>query len=102
MGEEMTIKVPGRIKHPNVELKRGMTNSMDFWNWRKQVEDGDYPGCLRNGSVILYDQKHSEVARWNFTDAWPSKVTGPQLNSSNNDIAVEGVTIIVGDMKRVK
>ena len=47
----------------------------------------------KNGSIVLYNQKNTEMARYNFVAAWPSKITGPQLNANNNDIAVEEITL---------
>ena len=39
-GKQVTKKIPGRLKWNNITLKRGMTDSMDMWKWRKMVEDG--------------------------------------------------------------
>ncbi|MCZ7666776.1 MAG: phage tail protein [Chloroflexi bacterium] len=66
---------------------------MDIWNWRKQVEDGDVDSARHNGSIMMYDQHLNPVARWNFENAWPVKVTGPQPKSDSNDIGVEELTI---------
>ena len=38
-GQEVVLKLPGRLKWENVTLKRGITSSMDIWDWRKQVEE---------------------------------------------------------------
>lgn len=101
-GEEITITQPGRTKYPDIVLKRGLTSNKDMWEWRKEIEDGKFKDSRKNGSIILYDQSHSEVARWNFEDAWPLKVEGPGLNSSNNEIAVESLTLAVSRTTRVK
>lgn len=40
-GNQPTMrKIPGLIRCGNIALKWGMTDSMDLYNWRKQVEDG--------------------------------------------------------------
>ena len=65
-GVEVVLKIPGRLKWENVVLKRGITSNMDIWTWRKMVEDGDVTGARKNGSVVMYDQTLTEVARWNF------------------------------------
>ena len=93
-GVSITRKVPGRTKWENIVLKRGITDDMAIWNWRKQVEEGKVETVRRNGSVVLYNQENTEIARWNFFDAWPSKVTGPQLNAQSNEIAIEELTIV--------
>lgn len=88
-GQEVVMKIPGRLKWENIVFKRGITSNMDIWNWRKQVEDGDVDGARCDGSIIMYDQSLNEVARWNFERAWPVKVTGPQPKSDSNEISVE-------------
>ena len=95
-------KVPGNLKWTDVTLKRGVTGDMEIWNWRKEVEDGKVENARKNGSIIMYDQKDSEVARWNFDNAWPSKVTGPSLNAGSNELVVEELTIVHEGMHRVK
>jgi phage tail-like protein len=75
---------------------------MDIWTWRKQVEDGDVAGARQNGSVVMYDQTLAEVARWNFENAWPLKVTGPSVKSDGNEIGVEELTVVHEFIERVQ
>jgi phage tail-like protein len=82
-GQEIVLKIPGRLKWENITLKRGITANMDIWNWRKQVEDGNVDDARRDGSIVMYDQHLKEVARWNFERAWPLKVSGPQPSTSS-------------------
>lgn len=92
-GQEVVMKLPGRLKWENITLKRGITDNMDIWDWRKQVEDGDVEGSRRNGSVVMYNHKLEEVARWNFERAWPVKVSGPQPKADSNEIGIEELVI---------
>jgi phage tail-like protein len=92
-GVEVVMKIPGRLKWENIVLKRGITSDMEIWTWRKKVEDGDVAGARQDGSIIMYDQSLTEVARWNFNQAWPVKVTGPSVKSDSNEIGVEELTI---------
>ncbi len=101
-GQTIIKKVPGELKWSNIVLKRGITGDMKLWDWRKQIEDGKVNDARKNGSIVLYDQGNSEIARYNFEFGWPSKITGPQLNANNNDIAIEEVTICHEGLKRVK
>jgi phage tail-like protein len=100
-GQEVVMKIPGRLKWENITLKRGITSNTDIWEWRKTVEDGDVEGARRDGSVIMYDQSLSEVARWNFEGAWPLKVSGPAVKSDSNEIGVEELTIAHEYIERV-
>jgi phage tail-like protein len=101
-GNEVVMKIPGRLKWENITLKRGITKNMDIWKWRKQVESGHVDDARRDGSVIMFDQQLNEVARWNFLRAWPVKVTGPQPKSDSNEIGVEELTIAHEYIERVK
>lgn len=92
-GKEIVMKLPGRMKWEDVVLKRGITSSMDIWDWRKQVEDGDVIGARSDGSIIMYDQSLSPVAQWDFERAWPKKISGPQPKSDSNEIGIEELTI---------
>ncbi|MCX6006834.1 MAG: phage tail protein [Chloroflexi bacterium] len=93
-GKIKYMKIPGALKWDNISLKRGITDSMEIWNWRKQVEQGDVNRARKDGSIIMYDQTNTEIARWNFKDGWPRKVSGPTFNAQNNDIGVEELEIV--------
>lgn len=100
-GKELVMKIPGRLKWENITLKRGITSNMDMWDWRKMIEDGNVKDARRDGSIIMFDQTLTEVARWNFVAAWPVKVTGPQPKSDSNEIGVEELTIAHEYIERV-
>jgi len=80
-------KLTGLNKFSPITLKRGITDSDELWKWRKTVIDGKTE--RKNGSVVLLDQTGAEKLRWNFSNAWPSKWTGPALNSTGSAVAVE-------------
>lgn len=104
MGEnntEIVRKIPGRLKWGDITLKRGITTNMDMWDWRKMVEDGDVVGARKNGSIMMFDQEGTEVARWNFEKGWPSKISGPAPKSDGNEIAIEELTIVHEFIERV-
>ena len=83
-GVEVVVKIPGRLKWGDITLKRGITSSLDLWNWRKQVEEGDVKGARTNGSIVMFDQALAEKARWNFLNGWPSKISGPAPKSGSH------------------
>jgi phage tail-like protein len=99
-GQEIVQKIPGRLKWQDVTLKRGITDKMDIWEWRKLVEEGKMKDARTNCSIIMMDRNYEDVARWNFVNAWPSKVTGPSVKSDSNEFGVEEVTLIHEGMMR--
>jgi phage tail-like protein len=101
-GENIVRKQPGPLKWGDITLKRGLTDNVELWKWRKEVEDGKIDSARKNMSICLYDQANNEVARWNIKDAWPSKIDGGSVNATGNEIVVESITIVNEGVERVK
>ena len=92
-GQQVTKMIPGRLKWNSITLKRGITSEMDMWKWRKLVEDGQIKDARKNGSVTMYDHKMTPIAKWDFVNAWPSKLTGPSANANANEVGIEELVI---------
>lgn len=101
-GKEIVQMIPGRLKWGPVTLKRGITMDMSFWDWRAMVEVGKMADARAAVSLIMLDRDYKDVARWELTRAWPSKISGPSFKSDDNNFGVEEVTIVHEGMKRVK
>jgi phage tail-like protein len=100
-GEYVIKKVPGRLKWDNITLKRGITDAMDMWQWRKLVEQGKISDARKNGTITMYNQQGDAIAKWNFTNAWPSKLSGPSANAGNNEVAIEELELTHEGYERV-
>ncbi len=83
-------KLPGIEKYPNCTLKRGISGSLELFNWRKEVRDGSttFPPT-RDVVIQLQNEQHQNVYKWKLTNAWCTKLTGPSLNAKGNEIAIE-------------
>jgi phage tail-like protein len=99
-GKVVIRKVPGTEKWQDVTLKRGITSDMQLWEWRQQVVDGDIDGARSPGTITMYKTNGEAVARWNFANAWPSKITGPSLKSDDNSFGVEEIVMVHEGMWR--
>ncbi|MCB9437246.1 MAG: phage tail protein [Anaerolineales bacterium] len=99
-GQEIVRKIPGRLKWGDITLKRGITSNMDMWDWRQMVAEGTVSSARIDGSVVMYDQEGTEVARWNFEKGWPSKISGPSVKSDSSEIGVEEITIVHEGIER--
>lgn len=84
-------KLPGLTKNSNITLKRGASLDKDLFTWRKTVLDGDIRRA--NVSIVLLDEKKTEVVRWNLVEAWPSKYVVPDLKANANEMAIETLEI---------
>ena len=92
-------KLPGGLTTVSaISLKRGITDSDELWKWRQTVIDGKTE--RKNGSIVLLDDTGAEKIRWNFTNAWPSKWTGPSFNATSTAVAVETLEITHEEVKR--
>lgn len=101
-GRPFIQKIPGRMKWNDVTLKRGITDEMDLWKWRKLVEDGEVDKARTHCSIVMMSRAGKPVAQWDFVNAWPSKVSGPELKSDSNDYGVEELVIVHEGMTRIK
>ena len=86
-GDHLVRKLPGLVKFTNITLKRGVTDSLELYNWFKAIMQGK--NDRRDGSIVLLDDESKPVTRWNFKNAWPCKYQGPRLNAKGNEVAIE-------------
>jgi phage tail-like protein len=100
-GQPGYYAVPGRMKFGHVTLKRGLTDDMAAWTWRKEVEDGNIKTARTNGTIFMKDQDNSVAAEYQFINAWPLKVSGPAPNANSSDLAMEEIEIICEQVIRV-
>ncbi|MGH9869764.1 MAG: phage tail protein [Candidatus Polarisedimenticolia bacterium] len=86
-------KLPGRVKYGDITLKRGISSDLMLWNWREDVISGE-GGFRSQATIRMLNRAGVEVAAWNLTGAWPSKVSGPELNADGNDVGIESIVLV--------
>jgi phage tail-like protein len=104
-GDDKTVtirKLLGLKKFSNITLKRGITDDLDLWKWRKQVMDGKIKDARKNGQVFLMDDEGNDVAQWDFVEAWPTKWTGPTFNATANEVAIDTLELTYEGLDRTK
>jgi phage tail-like protein len=101
-GKYIVKKLPGNRKPPSITLKRAKSSSTALFDWHRQIHQGNLSGGRKNGSVVLYSFDHQEVGRYNFFNAWPSKISMGTLKASGNEILMEECTIVCEEIDRVK
>ncbi len=84
-------KLPGRVRYPNVTLRRGLTTSRDLWEWWKTVRDG----ALERRTVVitLLNDAGEPVLRWRLREAWIAKIEASDLKATANEVAIETVEL---------
>jgi len=83
------IKIPGLVKYANVVLKWGITDSMELYNWHKDIIDGKINSSRKTVHIVLLDETGQEAARWTVVNAWPTKYSPAALNAKGNDVHIE-------------
>jgi phage tail-like protein len=83
-------KLPTRIKHPNLVLKRGVTTLDSLQKW---FDTNKTAPEMTNITLTMYNHALAPVRRWKFENAIPVKWTGPQFNVAQNQIATETIEI---------
>ena len=101
-GKTYIKKLPGEHKWGDITFKRGFTSDMTLTEWRKKVLEGKIAEMRKNGSIVVYDYDNKEVLRWNFVNAWPSKLSVSNLSASANEVLVEEMTIVHEGITRQK
>ncbi len=101
-GKPIVKKVPGNLKWGDITLKRGITDDMDMWKWRALVEQGKVADARKNGAIVLFSLDGKAIARWEFVNAWPSKISGPSVNATGDEVAIEELTIVHEGYKRTQ
>ena len=97
--DKVVRKKPGRTTYSNIVLERGYTATDDLWLWRKNIEDGKID--RRSGSIIVLDQDGAtEVARYNFFEAWPCKWNVPDMNADSSAMAIEKIELAIEKVER--
>jgi phage tail-like protein len=98
--DRVVRKKPGRTTYANIVLERGYTATDDLWTWRNNIEKGLID--RRSGSIIVLDQDlETEVARYNFYEAWPAKWYVPEMDSDSSNMAIEKIELATEKIERV-
>lgn len=97
--DTLTRKRPGTTKYSEINLKRTLSADKKFWAWAKSIRDGK-KDFRTKGAVVLFDIAGTEIGRWTFENAWPSKWSASDLDVGTDDLMVEEVTLQVELLKR--
>jgi phage tail-like protein len=83
-----TIKMPGIAKTGNVTLKKGIfVNDNNFQKWHDAIK----MNVIKRETVViqLLDETGSPTMTWTLSNAWPTKITGTDMKSDANEVAIE-------------
>jgi len=101
-GNEIIIKIPGRLRWLDIIFHRGITSDLSIWLWRQQVIDGDINAARKNCTIIALDRSYNQIARWNVVNAWPMKVSGPIADLAGTEFMVEELILVHEGVERAE
>lgn len=87
-----TIKMPGIQKSGNITMKKGIFKSDNkFFDWFSKIKMNTVQRIPM--TISLLDETHNSTMVWEVTNAWPTKITGTDLKSDSNEVAIESIEI---------
>jgi phage tail-like protein len=84
-------KLPGLVTHSDITLSRGITADSKLWEWREKAMKGHVE--RHDISITLLDNNGNAKITWNLFSCWPRQWTGPSLNATADDLAVEQLVL---------
>ena len=88
-------KMAGRAKYNEIVLKRGLTSNTDLNKWFQDVLDATTATPRKSGSIVIYDRVgDTEMARFNLTNCWPSKISTSDVAAGSDAAMIEEVTMV--------
>jgi phage tail-like protein len=82
---------PSRVEWAAITLKKGVGSGSTLWDWHYGFVIGR--GKRRDGVIVLLNDLHVPNNVWFFRRGLPSKYTGPQMNATQNGVAIEAIEI---------
>ena len=86
------LQMPGMKSYGELTLKRGIfKGNNEFYTWwdthaLNKVDRKDI-------TISLLNEEHQAVIVWKVKNAWPTKVTSTELNSTGNEAAIETLVL---------
>lgn len=86
------LNFPGMQTYGDLTLKRGVfAGDNEFYAWWNTVALNTVE--RRDITISLLNESHEPVVVWKVKNAWPTKVTSTDLNSTATDVAVETLVL---------
>ncbi len=78
-----------------------------LWKWFNEIREkgmavNNRGGERKDGSIVIYDTTMTEIARWNFYKAFPTKISQDSLTVGSNDPVSESITMVHEKLERKK
>jgi phage tail-like protein len=95
-------KLSGLTKYGNVTLKRGVTVSLELFEWHRRIVTGQLAANRKNLVIIVLDEAGADTARYVVSEAWPIKYDPGDLNAVGNEVFIELLELVNEGVERVQ
>jgi phage tail-like protein len=95
-------KLSGLTKFGNITLKRGVTDSLDLFQWHKDIVSGLVAQRRKQVVIVVQDEAGTDKARYVVSEAWPIKYDPSDLNAKGNEVFIETLELVNEGVERVQ
>lgn len=98
----------GRTEWDDLTMSRGAKQGEKMlWDWREKVNQGKLDEARKTINVVIYDATGNQtLMRYEFTKAWPTEYSPPQLDATavggDSAMGQEELTIAYDRYKRTQ
>jgi len=97
MRDFSVIKMPGNIQFVKIELMNGVfvkdSLVLDWLRSTSTLISMNKPARSEKLVVTFFDHTSERFTIWNLTNAWVMKLTGVDIRSDSNQVAVESIEV---------
>lgn len=91
------VHLAGPVSYGNLTLKRGMTTTLDLWEWFRVAstgkDDGTGRGAKARGLITMRDAAGNAQLYFKLRGCLPIKIRAPALNAGDGLVAIEEMQI---------
>lgn len=74
-------------------MKKGVYKGDNkFWDWFNEIKMNTIKRVPV--TISLLDEEGAPTMVWTLANAWPTKITGTDLKSDGNEVAIETIEIV--------
>lgn len=94
-------KLSGLTRYGNITLKRGVTGSLELYEWHRQIVTGQLVNNRRRVVIVVQDESGADQARFVVVDAWPVRYEVGALDAKGNEVLIELLELANEGIERV-
>lgn len=94
-------KLSGLTKYGNITLKYGVTDSLELYQWHRQIVTGQLANSRKQVVIVVADESGAVRARFVVSEAWPIKYDPSDLNAKGNEVMIELLELANEGIERV-